>query len=49
LAGPRAGCAIGGVVRGGNFGSGAGAGPFSVNGRFEPSDSDSDLGFRCAR
>jgi formylglycine-generating enzyme required for sulfatase activity len=38
----------GALFRGGAWGNGSGAGVFTVNGSF-PSDSDFDLGFRCAR
>jgi formylglycine-generating enzyme required for sulfatase activity len=37
------------LIRGGDFGSGPGAGPFQVNGGIEPSVSDNTIGFRCAR
>jgi formylglycine-generating enzyme required for sulfatase activity len=39
----------GALVRGFGFGSGASAGPFAVQGAFQPSQSNGGLGFRCAR
>jgi formylglycine-generating enzyme required for sulfatase activity len=40
----------GAFIRGGNFGSGTGAGPLSILGGIEPSrTNDSGIGFRCAR
>jgi hypothetical protein len=39
----------GALLRGGNFFVGAGAGPFAVQGGDDPSASDADIGFRCAR
>jgi hypothetical protein len=39
----------GALVRGGNFNSGASAGPFAVNGSVEPSSRPIRIRFRCAR
>ncbi len=39
----------GALVRGGNLGGGAAAGPFDVSGLASPSASDGIIGFRCAR
>jgi hypothetical protein len=39
----------GALLRGGNFGSGASAGPLAVFGSFGPSDAFNGFGFRCAR
>jgi formylglycine-generating enzyme required for sulfatase activity len=39
----------GALFRGGSFSDGDGAGPFAVYGNNQPSDSNIDLGFRCAR
>jgi len=39
----------GALIRGGGFGGGSDAGPFSVGGSHQPWDSGGGVGFRCAR
>jgi len=39
----------GAMVRGGNFNNGTKAGPLAVNGNNQPSNSNNNIGFRCAR
>ena len=39
----------GALLRGGNFNNGTNAGPLTVNGNNEPSNSNNNIGFRCAR
>jgi formylglycine-generating enzyme required for sulfatase activity len=39
----------GALIRGGNFNNGTNAGPLAVNGNNEPSNSNNNIGFRCAR
>jgi hypothetical protein len=37
------------LIRGGNFNNGTNAGVFTVNANNDPSNSNNDIGFRCAR
>ena len=39
----------GALLRGGNFNNGTNAGPLTVNGNNQPSNSNNNIGFRCAR
>ena len=39
----------GALIRGGNFNNGTNAGVFAVNGNNNPSNSNNNIGFRCAR
>lgn len=39
----------GALIRGGNWNNGTNAGPFAVNGNNQPSNSNSNIGFRGAR
>ena len=39
----------GALLRGGGFSDGTKAGPFTIDGRTEPSSSGADIGFRCVR
>ena len=39
----------GALIRGGNFNNGTNAGPLAVNGNNQPSNSNNNIGFRCAR
>lgn len=39
----------GALIRGGNFNNGPNAGPFTVNGNNQPSNSNDNIGFRGAR
>ncbi len=49
LAGASTTSGPGALFRGGGFTGGASAGPLAVYGSFQPSDSNYDVGFRCAR